>query len=221
MASPPAIGFLGGTGIEGKGLALRLARAGVPVTVGSRSRERALEVSRQLNRQLGSELTRAAENREMLAGAEIVFLTVPFGQAAAALAAYREAFRPGSILVDVTVPVKSKSHPGPGDLAEGSGSAFLAKQLPDGVPLVAAFKTIPAEMLADLGTALDCDVFVCGDSGPAKARVMDLVRLIPDVRPVDAGGLEAAGTLERMTALAIGINRRYKVRSARFRVVGL
>lgn len=221
MTSSPPIGFLGGTGIEGKGLALRFAKSGVRVTIGSRSAERAAGVARELNHQLGTEMIDAAENRQMLHRAELVFLTVPFAQAPAALQAYRDSFRPGSILVDVTVPIKSKGSPGPGDLPEGSGSQHLAKQLPEGIPLVAAFKTVPAHILADVHEPLECDVFVCSDSEEARARVMAAVRLIPDLRPVDVGSLEAAGTLERMTALAIRINRRYKVRSARFRVVGL
>ncbi len=219
--SSPAIGFLGGTGIEGKGIALRLAQAGFSVTLGSRSLERARAGADELNQKLGRALIEAAENREMLARAEIAFLTVPFAQAAEALHTYRDSFRPEMILVDVTVPIKSKSSPGPGDLPEGSGSQHLAKLLPEGVALVAAFKTIPAETLAELDVPLDCDEFVCGDSQEARGRVMEILAKIPGLRPVDAGGLSAAGTLERMTALAIRLNRRYQIRSARFRVVGL
>jgi NADPH-dependent F420 reductase len=221
VSSTPRIGLLGGTGIEGKGLALRFAQAGVPVTIGSRSLERAQRISQELNSQVGDERITGAENREMLAWAEMVFLTTPFGQAADAINAYREALRPESVLADVTVPVKTKNTPGPGDLPEGSGCEFLAKQLPEGVPLVGVFKTIPSHVLADLQVPLECDVFVCGDSEEAKARVMEAVRLIPTVRPVDVGRLKVAGTLERMTALAIGINRKYKIKTARFRVVGL
>ncbi len=222
MSKTTTVGFLGGTGIEGKGLALRLARVGVPVSIGSRSRERAREVSRELNSQLGRELIGAAENREMIGASEIVILTIPFEQAPAAIDAYRDCFRPATILVDATVPVKFLS----GqvrliELPEGSSSESLAKRLPPGIPLVAAFKTIPAHVLADLRAALECDVFVCSDSAAAKTKIMELIRLVPDLRPVDVGGLEAAGTLERMSALAIGINRRYRINSARFRVVGL
>ncbi len=221
MSSPPRIGLLGGTGIEGRGLALRFAHAGAQVILGSRSRERAAAVVQELNQRLGRESIQPAENREMLAQADLVLLTVPFAQAAEALDTYRNDFRPGVTLIDATVPVKSKTAPGPGDLPEGSGSQSLAKRLPEGVHLVGAFKTIPAHVLAELDVPLDCDVFVCGDSEPDKARVMDAIRLIPGLRPVDVGGLDAAATLERMTALAIRINRRYKIKGARYRIVGL
>ncbi len=221
MSSPLRIGLLGGTGIEGRGLGLRFAHAGAEVILGSRSEERAAAAAAELNQQLGRESIRPAENRAMLAQADLVFLTVPFAQAADALETYRTDFRPGSTLIDATVPVKSKTTPGPGDLPEGSGSQHLARRLPEGVHLVGAFKTIPAHMLADLEVPLDCDVFVCGDSEPDRLRVMEAIKLIPGLRPVDVGGLDAAATLERMTALAIRINRRYKLKGARFRVVGL
>ena len=221
MSSPLRIGLLGGTGIEGRGLALRFAHAGAQVIVGSRARERAAAVVQELNQRLGRESIQPAENREMLSQSDLVLLTVPFAQAADALDTYRNDFRPGLTVVDATVPVKSKSTPGPGDLPEGSGSQFLAKRLPEGVHLVAAFKTIPAHVLAELEVPLDCDAFVCGDSEPDKARVIEAIRLIPGLRPVDVGGLDAAATLERMTALAIRINRRYKTKGARFRVIGL
>ena len=221
MSAAPTLGFLGGTGIEGKGLALRFALAGVPVIIGSRSAERAQQKAAEYNALLGRKLITGAENRQMLAQAEMVFLTTPFAQATGALQTYQDAFRPGQVLVDVTVPVKTKSSPGPGDLPEGSGSQHLAAHLPDGLLLVGAFKTVPSHVLAELQEPLACDVLVCGDSEEAKAQVMEVIGLIPTLRPVDAGRLSVAGTLERMTGLAIGINRRYKIKTARFRVVGL
>ena len=222
MSTTSNLGFLGGTGIEGKGLALRFAKAGVPVLIGSRSLERAQAVSGELNQELGSGLITGADNREMISACEIIFLTVPFEQAVTPIETYRDCFRPESILVDVTVPIQFVGgRPQLVRLTEGSGSQSLAKHLPEGVQLVGAFKTIPSHVLADVHVPLDCDVFVCGDSQTAKARVMEVIRAIPTVRPVDAGALEAAATLERMTLLAVGINRRYKIKSARFRVVGL
>lgn len=221
MSAPLRIGLLGGTGIEGRGVALRFAHAGVDVVLGSRSKERAAAVAAELNQRLGRNGIEPTENREMLARVDLVFLTVPFSQAVEALDTYRNNFRAGMTLVDVTVPLKSKTSPGPGDLPEGSGSRHLAKRLPEGVHLVGAFKALPAHTLAELEVALDCDDFVFGDSELDKARVMEAIARIPGLRPVDAGGLEAAATLERMTALAIRLNRRYKVKGTRFRVVGL
>jgi NADPH-dependent F420 reductase len=102
-----------------------------------------------------------------------------------------------------------------------SNAESIARHLPDGTFLVAAFKTIPAHVLADLDVLLDCDVFVCSDSEPASQAVMAAARLIPSLRPVDGGPLRTARTLERMAVLAVNLNRRYREKRARFRVQGI
>src|SRR5437773_1685512 len=139
------VGFLGGTGIEGKGLALRFALAGVPVVIGSRSEERARSAAQEYNTFLGKPLLRGMVNRDMLASAGIVFLTVPADHAVAAVEACRDDFPSGLILVDVTVPTQIKE----GrveylERKEGSNAELIAAHLPDRVRLVGAFKTVPA-----------------------------------------------------------------------------
>jgi predicted dinucleotide-binding enzyme len=106
-------------------------------------------------------------------------------------------------------------------LPEGSASEHLRERLPEGVEIIAAFKTEPAHLLLDPAARLDCDVFVAGDSKEAKARVIEAIRFIEGLRPVDAGLLSSARALERMTVLLIGINRRYKVKTGRFKILGL
>ncbi len=216
------LGFLGGTGIEGKALALRFGASGVPVVVGSRSADRARAVADECNRLLGRSAIEGCSNTDMLARAEIVFLTVPFETAVAAIESCRQDLRPSHIVVDVTVPIKFEG--GKPEFVEqpaGSNAELISGHLPSGIPFVAAFKTIPAHALADLNQQLSCDVFVCGDSKEARATVMTTAAQIPTVRPLDAGPLIAARTLERMTFLAITLNRRYKSKGARFRVQGL
>ena len=219
------VGLIGGTGDEGRGLALRFAIAGAQVTIGSRSLERARETADELNRLLEArarEPIRHAENRDAIAGSEIVLLTVPFKHAASTLETHYADFRPGSILVDITVPVSfEQGRARYIELPEGSASEHLQAPLPENVALVAAFKTEPAHLLAEIDEPLDCDSFVASDSKEAKARVMDAIGFIEGLRPVDAGALESARVLERMTLLAIGINRRYKIKTARYRVMGL
>ena len=84
-----------------------------------------------------------------------------------------------------------------------------------------AFKTIPASALGKLDAPLDCDEFVCGDTPQVRERTMVFLSRIPHCGPLDAGGLASARAIEHMTALAIVLNKRYKVRDARFRVVGI
>ena len=216
------LGILGGTGPEGGALATRFAQAGFSVAIGSRFAPRAREKARELSDRFGKASFVGDENPAIAASCDLLFLTTPFEHAGGLIRACREAFPTDCILVDVTVPLTVRA----GSIEvqepeEGSGSEHLAKYLPKNIPLVAAFKTIPAKLLGKLDTHLDCDVFVCGDSREAKDRVMEVASQIPTLRPIDAGPLRVARTLERMTALAVGINRRYKVHSVRFRIVGL
>ena len=217
------IGFIGGTGIEGKGLALRFAQAGASVTIGSRTLERAVAAAGQYNQILGKPLMRGLANRDMVADSEFVFLTVKFEQAADAIQSCRDVFRSGQILVDVTVPVKfEKGQPQYLDQEGGfSGSELISRLLPSEVPVVCAFKTLPAKLLADIGTDLECDEFVCGDSAEARRRAIELARVIPALRPLDVGPLRMARVLERMTVLAIQLNRLNRKDGARYRVVGV
>jgi NADPH-dependent F420 reductase len=215
------VGLIGGTGEEGRGLALRWAMAGAQVKIGSRSAERAREAANELNQIIGRETVGFAENREAVAGADFVLLTVPFEHAAESLEAHRSDFREGAILIDITVPVAFEKGARYLELPEGSASEHLRARLPEQVPIVAAFKTEPAHLLMDPHETLDCDVFVASDAKEAKARVIEAIRFIEGLRPVDAGVLANARTIERMTVLLIGINRRYKVKTGRFRIVGL
>jgi NADPH-dependent F420 reductase len=216
------IGFLGGTGIEGRGLALRFALAGASVIVGSRSEERARAAAAEYNAALGVERIRGAANAEMLRESDIVFITLPYEHAPEAVSHAASDLRSGVILVDVTVPMRFQE--GRAEFAEppeGSNAERIAARIPKDARLVGAFKTIPAHILAEIDTPLDCDDLVCGDSSEAKQSVIAACGAIPALRSLDAGPLSAARTLERMTVLAVHLNRRYKRKGARYRVQGV
>ena len=215
------VGLIGGTGEEGRGLALRWARAGAQVTIGSRTIERAKTTADELNALLGNNTIGYGENAAVVADSEFVLLTVPFEHAASTLDAHAKDFRPDAILIDITVPVSFEKGARYVELPEGSASEQLRARLPENIPLVAAFKTEPAHLLADVNAQLDCDVFVASDSKEARMRVMEAIKFIEGLRPVDAGTLYSARTIERMTVLAIGINRRYKIKTACYRVMGM
>ena len=216
------VGLIGGTGEEGRGLALRWALAGAQVVVGSRAIEKAKATAEELNATIGGSRILGETNQAAIAGSEFVLLTVPFAHAASTLEAHRQDFREGTILIDITVPASfEQGRVRYIELPEGSASEHLQSLLPEKIPIVAAFKTEPAHLLAEAHEALDCDSFVASDSKEAKTRVIDAIKLIKGLRPIDAGTLYSARALERMTVLAIGINRRYKIKTARYRVIGL
>jgi hypothetical protein len=215
------IGIVGGTGALGSGLAVRLAAAGVRVTIGSRARERAAVRATELSERAGAPVAGAA-NEDLLAPGVPLAVALPFDEAAPFLESVRARLSPGAVIVDATVPVRFEGG-GPRlvELPEGSGTAHLAARLPEGVSLVGALKTLPAAVLGRLETPLECDDLVYGDNAEARARVIALLARIAGLRPVDVGGLDAAATVERMSILAIGLNRRHKVKGSRWRVVGL
>ena len=218
-----AIAVVGGTGAEGGGLALRFAHAGARVFIGSRTAEKAQAAAQHIISRAKGEVTGHA-NAEAVAQAQIVLLTVPLAAQVEILKSVRGSFRPGSILVDATVPLEIAIG---GRLSrtvalwDGSAAQQAARLVSEGVSVVAAFHSLSAEALEHLDHPLDCDTLICGDSAEAKAAVRDLAALIPGVRAIDAGPLDHARYLESAAALLIALNLRHKVKSSGMRITGL
>lgn len=222
MSEAIRIGILGGTGAEGRGLALRLARAGAHVTVGSRDAARAEATAAALREASAGVSIDGLSNADTIAAHDVVMLALSFAGVGAFVKEHRDLFRPGMLVIDVTVPVAFEGgKPKFVAPAEGSAAELIRALLPAGVALGCAFKTLPARVLEHFDEPLDCDDFICGDSVETRERVAAIVGTVPGLRPVDAGPLESARTLERMTLLAILINKRYKRHGARFQVLGI
>ncbi|HST41031.1 MAG TPA: NADPH-dependent F420 reductase [Conexibacter sp.] len=218
-----SVTIVGGTGDLGYGLALRLALAGVAVTIGSRDAARAAEAADRVRGLItGAEVSGAA-NPDAVAGAGLVVLSVPFASQAPTLRSLREALAPGATLLDVTVPLAAAVGGRPTRVLsvwQGSAAQQAQELVPDGVTVVSALHTVAARHLADLDHVFVEDALVAGDDAAAKRRVAELIRLIPGLRPVDAGRLEMARITEQLTALTIGVNIRHKA-TAGLRVTGL
>jgi hypothetical protein len=213
------IAILGGTGQQGRGLAQRFARAGARVVVGSRDSDRARGAVAGWG--FAGSIETAA-NASAVEESDVAVLAVPFASVDPLLEELRPRFKPGLVVIDVTVPVTvSGGKMAMVEVAEGSGSEHVRALLPENVLLAGTFKTVPAHLLGDGEAPLDCDEFVCGDSDEARRRAIELIELLPGLRPVDVGPLSRARSIEHLTALAIAINRRHKIHDARFRIVGL
>lgn len=212
------MGIVGGTGALGFGLALRLARAGVPVTIGSRDAGRAQRAAAEI----GEGVT-GAENSRCVVAADLVVLCVPFAFQASTLEGLKDALRPDQLLVDTTVPLAAAVGGRPTRLLgvpQGSAAEQAQELVPEGVRVVSALHTVSADLLRDLGHQLDEDVLVCADRAEDSARVVALVEHIPGLRGVAAGRLETARIVEGLTPLMISINIRHKVRAG-IRITGL
>ena len=216
------IGIIGGTGHEGRGIAARFAAAGLSVLIGSRDPVRARDTVDRLHGASSTLPVEGATNDELAARSDVVFLAVPFEGLGELLGSLRSRLKPGTLVVDLVVPLTFEGGvPDVVNVPEGSATEFVRAHLPSEVHVAGAFKTIPASMLGKLDAPLDCDEFVCGETPEIRERTIDLLRRIPALRPLDAGGLSSARSIEHMTALAIVLNKRYKIRDARFRVVGV
>lgn len=212
------IAIAGGTGAEGRGLALRFANAGLPVRIGSRNLEKAQETARRIGAGASG-----YTNADAVTGAAIVILTVPLSAQVETLKAIRGSIAPGAILVDTTVPLEVAIGGRVSrilTLWDGSAAQQAARLLP-GVPVVAAFHALSAEALGKLDHPLDCDALICGDSAEAKAAVAQLANMIPGVRAMDAGPLDNARLLESAAALLISLNLRHKVKDSGMRISGV
>jgi NADPH-dependent F420 reductase len=210
---PEPVTIVGATGNLGFGLALRLGRAGVPVTIGSRDAGRAQDAAARATERVPDGSFTGAANADAVAGGATVILSVPFASQAETLKGLKDAFSEGQLLIDATVPLAAATGGRPSRMLgvwQGSAAQQAAELVPDGVRVVSAFHSVAAATLEDLDHELDEDVLVCGDRKADKRVAAELVERIPGLRAVDAGRLEMSRIAESMTALLIGINGRYK-----------
>jgi NADPH-dependent F420 reductase len=214
------VGILGGTGRHGSGLALRWARAGHHIILGSRVPTKAAAAAATLRAPDANAVDIIGRsNLEAAQECEIAVLSVPYDSQNAVLEEVRVALA-GKVLVTVVVPLR------PPDVGRAwhppAGSAAMEAQglLGESAPVVAAFQNISAAHLAAADLAIEGDVLICGDDKSAKSVAIELAA-DAGMRGIDAGPLVNAGVVEGLTALLIGINIRYRARGAGIRLTGL
>lgn len=218
------IAIVGGTGPEGSGLANRFARAGEHIVIGSRDALRAEEAAKKLREHIGEAAQiEGADNASAVGQCDIAVLTVPFSGQAALLKQLKSTWKPGTVVIDTTVPLAASiggASTRTIGVWQGSAAEAARELLPNGVSVAAAFHNLSAELLAG-DARVDCDVLVCSDDAKSKQVATELAQKIPGVRALDGGKLENARIVESVTALLIGLNIRYKVHSAGVRFTGL
>jgi len=206
------IAILGGTGPQGKGLALRFAAAGIDVALGSRDGERAAEIAQELNEKQpeATGVISGADNRGATAVAdEIVILAVPFSAHNATLEAIKGELSQ-KILVDIVVPL-AEGDPKAVDMpAEGSATEAAQALLGDDIPVVGALHNVSAATLNKLEQTINCDILVCGNDLAAKEKVMELIGTL-GVNAYNAGPAVNARCIEAITPILIRLNISKKV----------
>jgi len=217
------VAIIGASGALGFGVAIRLARAGVPIAIGSRDPDRAQEAAQRARSVVPDGSFTGYANAEAAQAAPIVILSVPFRNHSETLTNLKETLEPGQLVIDATVPlaaaVSGKATRMLG-VWQGSAAQQVAEMVPAGVRVVSALHTISAASLTDLAHPLEQDVLLCGDKRADKTEAARLIERIDGLRCVDCGRLEMARITESLTALLIGVNSRYKVHAG-IRLTGL
>lgn len=220
-AGPVAV--IGATGDEGFGLATRWAKAGVEVIIGSRDEGRAADAVARLQQVVPQASATGMVNAAAAGSARLVVVTVPFSGQAAIYKSIADHLLEDAVVVDCTVPVAAAVGGRVTNVLgvwQGSAAQQAASFLPKGTTVCAAFHSLAAAALNDLATPLEGDVLVCGPKA-GKGPVRELVESIEALRFVDAGGLDNARIVEPITALLVGINRRYGTDRSGIRITGL
>lgn len=202
------IAILGGTGKLGLGFALRLSMSGHDVAIGSRDVAKAEQAARSLPG------VRGLTNLDAAAWCEAALVSVPYSAHRALFESLKDTLQ-GKIIIDATVPID------PANLLQiktGSGRAAAeeAAALVSG-SVFAAFQTVSHRVLRH--PEISHDVLVAGGAS-RKPQVMELIGSM-GLHPVDAGPLEVAGHLERMTVLLLSINKANKVKESGIKITGL
>lgn len=213
------LAILGGTGKEGAGLAMRWAQSGYRVIIGSRSPEKALGRSAEMNAEMGQDLLSGMSNAAAAAAADLIVLSVPYSAHRPTLAGLKDPCR-GKVVVDLTVPLRPPEITAV-NLPAGRAAALEAQAiLGHEATVVAAFQNVSAVKLKQLDGPVDCDVLVCADDSAAKAVVIELAEAA-GMRGIDAGALKNAVAVESLTPILLHINKSYKVKGAGIRITGL
>jgi NADPH-dependent F420 reductase len=207
------VGILGGTGPAGRALAARLSAVGVEVVIGSRAKERAGSTCEEIRKRWPDHQMwlEPGENADA-ARAQLVVVATPWDAAATTAASVAEDLA-GKVVVSMANALTRAGDEFEALIpASGSVAAGVQTAVPDAM-VAAAFHHVPARSLAAVDTPIDGDVIVCADRQPAFEATAELVRLVPNLRPLHGGSLASAAPVEAFTAVLLGVNRRYRARA--------
>jgi NADPH-dependent F420 reductase len=195
------IGFIGGTGHQGRALALRLSAAGEKVILGSRAHEKAEKAVAHIKAIKEGLAVFPATNEEVAKKAETVFLTLPYECMEEVIGPLKADLK-GKIVVDVINPLTNNN------IHKGISASEELQELLPGSKVVCAFKNVSSYLIGNIGEAVDVDSIVCSDFDDAKKRVIAISEKI-GIQSVDGGALENALASELLTRLLLQLNKKH------------
>lgn len=197
------VAILGGTGSMGQGLALRLSSQN-DVFIGSRELSKGESVAVRLSSKSGAKIRGGlAEDASDFCDAAIFTLT--YSEDANYFAKLRGPLA-GKLAISAMVPMKREASGFVYSKESGSAAEYLASVLTSS-KVAAAFHTIPAPTLLDDRANLNLDVPVAADSRETYSSSAGLIGGIKGLRPLYAGPLSVARTIEGLTPLILNVAR--------------
>lgn len=215
--SKETIAILGGTGDLGTGLAIRWAKAGYRIVIGSRTLDKAQAAVAELKKISPATNADAMENVAAAAAGDIVVLTVPAAHQISTLDSVKQHLK-GKILIDVTVPLVPPKVGTVQMPPEGSAGKRAQLFLGDEVSVVTAFQNIAAHLLQH-DVKIECDVLVAGNKKEAREKVVQLIGEA-GMKGWHAGPIENSAAAEALTSILIQINRGGEISHAGIKIVG-
>ncbi|OUJ19101.1 putative dinucleotide-binding enzyme [Methanonatronarchaeum thermophilum] len=201
------IGFVGGTGHIGKGLALRWGKgSNHEIFIGSRNESRGREAAEEYSRLLDEagyehEIS-GGDNRFAVENSDVVLVCIPYKSVFETMESLSSVFD-DQVLISPVVPMfKSEGQFGCDDCC---AALDIDNATPEGVRVVSAFHTVPAKPLYEFDNPLECDVIVCGEND-AKMVVFDLIDDIDGMRGLDGGDLSVSRLTEAVTPLLLNVS---------------
>ena len=196
------IAVLGGTGALGFGLVLRFAAAGYQVAIGSRDADRAKRAAERATELVPEARVHGMSYADAAADAtRLVVITVPFASQADTIKAASPALREGQIVLDTTVPLgPAVSVAGPPS-SSVSGAGRPPSRLPHWSRPASGWSARCTRWRRGADRPrppVDEDTFVAGDKA-SKQVVGEHLQVVPGLRVIDAGPLEASRLTESIT----------------------
>ena len=207
------ITIIGGTGPQGKGLAKRLALSGHNIILGSRNKERAEEISDELNQLLPNEFknVRGFDNQTATSkSTDFVILSVPWSGHNSTLETLKEDLK-GKILIDIVVPLDINDPKKIDMPIEGSATEAAQNIVGEEVHVIGALHNVSAHILNNLECDINCDILVCGNNLDARLKVIELIKKGLKTEAYNAGDVLSARCIEAITPILIRINVSKKV----------
>jgi NADPH-dependent F420 reductase len=227
------IGVIGGTGDMGRGLSVRLSLKH-EVLIGSRSLERASMTASNLNNYskgfYGENMKGSIKgtlNEEVIKEAELVIISLPANISSEYLKSFKQLYTPEKVFVSTVVPMMREKRlyywtPLEDEQTKEMSTRSAAEVIQEVVNpshVVTAFQTVPASYLFNIDSLLNIDVLLAGDDELSLTKVGNIVRDIPNLRPLLVGPLKNSKFIESITPLLLNVAILNDLRDPTIRIV--